>query len=310
MRVGICDPIAQEGVEILKKEGFEVVDLTEIPKDELVKHMDDLDAIIVRSATKVRKDIIDAAKNLKVIGRAGVGLDNIDVEYAKSKGIKVINTPGATSISVAELTIGLILAVMRKIAYGDREMRNGAWPKKKCNGIEMYGKTLGIIGMGRIGKEVAKRARAFGMKVVYYDIHGVNEAMEKEFGVKYRDLDSLILEADIITIHVPLAPETKHLINAERIERMKNGAIIINAARGGIVDEEALYDALKSGKLYGAALDVYENEPLKESRLFELDNIVMTPHIGAQTKEGQIRAGVEVAEKIADALRSDKYGRN
>lgn len=303
MKVGICDPIAPEGVEILKKEGFEVVDLTDIPKEELTKHVADIHALIVRSATKVRKDMIDAAKNLKVIGRAGVGLDNIDVEYAKSKGIKVINTPGATSISVAELTIGLILAVMRKIAYGDRETRNGNWPKKKCKGIEMYGKTLGIIGFGRIGKEVAKRAKAFGMRVIYNKVHRLDEATEKELGVEYRDLDTLISEADVITLHVPLTPETKHMINEERIAKMKDGAIIVNASRGGIVDEVALYNALKSGKLYGAALDVYENEPLKESKLFELDNVVLTPHIGAQAKEGQTRAGIEIAEKIAKELK-------
>ena len=302
MKVGICDAIAREGVEILKQRGLEVVDLSDLPKDKLVEKVGDLDAIIVRSATKVRKDMIDAAKNLKVIGRAGVGLDNIDVEYAKSKGIKVINTPGATSISVAELTIGLILAVMRKIAYGDRETRAGNWPKKKCKGIEMYGKTLGIIGIGRIGREVAKRAKAFGMNVVYYDVYRPGEDVEKELGVEYRDLDTLISESDVITLHVPLLPETRHMINRERIEKMKDGAIIINAARGGIVDEEALYNALKSGKLYGAALDVYENEPLKDSKLFELDNIVFTPHIGAQTKEGQQRAGIEIAEKIAKEL--------
>jgi len=231
-------------------------------------------------------------------------LDNIDVEYAKSKGIKVINTPGATSISVAELTIGLLLAVMRKIAYADREMRNGAWPKKKCKGIEMYGKTLGIIGIGRIGREVAKRAKAFGMRVIYYDVYRPDGATERELGIEFRELDTLISEADVITLHVPLVSQTKHLINRERIAKMKDGAIIINAARGGIVDEEALYEALKSGKLYGAALDVYENEPLKESKLFELDNIVLTPHIGAQAKEGQIRAGIEVAKKIAEALKS------
>ncbi len=304
MKVGICDPIAKEGVEYLKNEGFEVVDLTSVPKDELSKHVGDLDAIIIRSATKVRKEMIDAAKNLKAIGRAGVGLDNVDVEYAKSKGIKVINTPGATSISVAELTIGLILAVMRKIAYADREMRRGAWPKKKCKGIEMYGKTLGIIGIGRIGREVAKRAKAFGMRIIYYDVYRPDEDTEKELDIEYRDLDTLISEADVITLHVPLVPETKHLINADRISKMKDGAIIINAARGGIVDEGALYDALKSGKLYGAALDVYENEPLKESKLFELDNVVLTPHIGAQAKEGQTRAGLEVAKKIAEVLRS------
>ena len=304
MKVGICDPIAQEGVEYLKKEGFEVIDLTGVPKDELPKHVGDLDAIIIRSATKVRKEFIDAAKNLKVIGRAGVGLDNVDVDYAKSKGIKVLNTPGATSISVAELVIGLILAVMRKIAYADREMRHGKWPKKKCKGIEMYGKTLGIIGIGRIGREVAKRARAFGMKIIYYDVFKLDDRTANELGVEYRDLDDLIGEADVITLHVPLLPETKHMINAERIAKMKDGAIVINAARGGVVDEDALYEALKSGKLYGAALDVYEHEPLKESKLFELDNIVLTPHIGAQAKEGQTRAGIEIAQKVAEALKS------
>ncbi len=304
MKVGICDPIAQEGVEYLKKEGFEVVDLTGVPKDELPKHIGDLDAIIIRSATKVRKEFIDAAKNLKVIGRAGVGLDNVDVDYAKSKGIKVLNTPGATSISVAELVIGLILAVMRKIAYADRGMRRGEWPKKKCKGIEMYGKTLGIIGIGRIGREVAKRAKAFGMKIIYYDVFKLDDRTASELGVEYRDLDDLIEEADVITLHVPLLPETKHMINAERIAKMKDGAIVINAARGGVVDEEALYEALKSGKLYGAALDVYEHEPLKESKLFELDNIVLTPHIGAQAKEGQTRAGIEIAQKVAEALKS------
>ncbi len=304
MKVGICDALASESFGILREKGLEVVDLSSIPKDELINHVGDLDAMIVRSATKVRREMIDAAKNLKVIGRAGVGLDNIDVEYAKSRGIKIINTPGATSISVAELVIGLILAVMRKIAYADREMRNGAWPKKKCKGIEMYGKTLGIIGIGRIGREVAKRANAFGMKVIYYDVYRPGEDVEKQLNVEYRDLDSLISEADVITLHVPLLPETKHLINRERIEKMKDGAILINASRGGTVDEDALYDTLKSGKLYGAALDVYESEPLKESRLFELDNIVLTPHIGAQAKEGQARAGIEIAEKVADALLS------
>ncbi len=304
MRVGICDPIAEEGIRILKEKGLEVVDLTGIPKEELPNHVADLDAIIVRSATKVRREMIDAAKNLKVIGRAGVGLDNVDVEYAKSKGIEVINTPGATSISVAELTIGLILAVMRKIAYADREMRKGAWPKKKCKGIEMYGKTLGIIGIGRIGREVARRAKAFGMRIIYYDVFKLDDETARELGVEFRELEDLLRESDVITLHLPLTPETRHLINRERIEMMKDGAIIVNAARGGIVDEDALYDALKSGKLYGAALDVYENEPLKESKLFELDNIVLTPHIGAQAKEGQTRAGVEVAEKVANALLS------
>lgn len=302
MKVAICDPIAKEGVEFLKSKGVEVVDLTEIPKEEIPKHIGDVDALIVRSATKVRKEMIDSAPNLKVIGRAGVGLDNIDVEYAKSKGIKVVNTPGATSISVAELAIGLMLAVYRKIAYGDRETRAGNWPKKKCKGMELYGKTVGIIGFGRIGREVARRIRAFGCKAIYYDIHRPPREVEEELGVEYRELEDLLRESDIITIHVPLTPQTKHLINEERIAKMKDGAVIINTSRGGVVDEDALYNALKSGKLYGAALDVYENEPLKESKLFELDNIVLTPHIGAQTKEGQKRAGVEIAEKVYEEL--------
>ena len=302
MKVAICDPIAEEGIEFLKSKGVEVVDLTGIPKEELTKHIGDVDALIVRSATKVRKDLIDAAPTLKVIGRAGVGLDNVDVEYAKSKGIKVVNTPGATSISVAELVIGLMLAVYRKIAFGDRETRKGNWPKKKCKGMELYGKTVGIIGIGRIGREVARRLKVFGCKLYYYDIYHPPKEILNEIGVEFCELDELLRESDIITIHVPLTPETKHMINAERIEKMKDGAVIINTSRGGVVDEDALYNALKSGKLYGAALDVYENEPLKESKLFELDNIVLTPHIGAQTKEGQKRAGVEVAEKVYEEL--------
>ena len=304
MKVGICDALSKESFEVLRSKGIEVVDLSTIPKNKLPEHIDDLDAIIVRSATKVRKEFIDRAKNLKVIGRAGVGLDNVDVKYAKSKGIKTINTPGATSISVAELVIGLILAVMRKIAYADRETRMGTWPKKKCKGIEMYDKTLGIIGMGRIGREVAKRAKAFGTQVIYYDISKLSNEQMNSLDVEYRDLENLLSESDIITVHLPLLPETKHLINREMIGKMKEGAIFVDAARGGIVDEEALYEALKSGKLYGAALDVYENEPLEESKLFELNNIILTPHIGAQTSEGQARAGIEIAEKVAAELLS------
>ncbi len=302
VKVGICDPISEEGIQLLKAKGLEVVDLTSVPKEKLQEHVGDLDAIVVRSATKVRKDIIDSAKKLKVIGRAGVGLDNIDVDYAKSKGIAVINTPDATSISVAELTIGLILAVMRKISFGDREIRKGSWPKKKCKGIEMYGKVLGVIGIGRIGREVAKRARAFGMRVIYYDIYRLPQNMEEELGVEYMELDDLVSIADVVSLHLPLTEETRHLIDKSILEKMKEGSILINAARGGIVDEDALYEALQSGKLYGAALDVYEVEPLKESKLFELDNVVLTPHIGAQTREGQRRAGVEIAKKVAELL--------
>lgn len=302
MKVAICDPLSAEGVEFLKGKGVEVLDLTEIPKEELGKHLRDVDALIVRSATKVTKNLIDAAPNLKVIGRAGVGLDNVDVEYAKSKGIVVLNTPGATSISVAELTIGLIFAVYRKIAYADRETRKGNWPKKKCEGLEVYGKKAGIIGLGNIGIEVAKRLKALGCEVYYYKRTPLSSEEEKALGIKYLDLDTLLSTCDIISLHVPLTPETKNLINAERISKMKTGAILINTSRGGIVDENALYEALKSGKLYGAGLDVFETEPLKESKLFELENVVLTPHIGAQAEEGQIRAGIEIAQKVYEEL--------
>lgn len=302
MKVAISDPIAKEGVEFLKSKGVEVLDLTEIPKEQLGKHLGDADALIVRSATKVTKDLIDSAPKLKVIGRAGVGLDNVDVEYAKAKGITVVNTPGATSISVAELTIGLILAVYRKIAYADRETRKGNWPKKKCEGLEIYGKKAGIVGLGKIGIEVAKRLKALGCEVYYYKRTPLSQQEEQQLGIKYLDLDTLISTCDIITLHVPLTPETKKLINAERIAKMKEGAVLINTSRGGIIDEDALYNALKTGKLYGAGLDVFEVEPLKESKLFELENVVLTPHIGAQAEEGQIRAGIEIAYKVYDLL--------
>ncbi len=297
-KVLITDPIAPEGVKLLRESGFSVDEQPEWKGGKLIENIKGYHAIIVRSATKVTAEVIEAADELKVIGRAGVGLDNIDLEAAKKHGIKVFNTPGATAISVAELALGFMLSCARWIPRADRSIRNGKWEKKKFKGIELYGKTLGIVGIGRIGTELAKRASALGMSVIAYDPfvkwHDIAKLVE---------LDELLKEADFISLHLPLTEETRHLISAREFELMKDGAVLINAARGGIVDEAALVEALKSGKLRCASLDVYEHEPLPEdSPLRELDNIVMTPHIGAQTVEGQRRAGIEIATKIRDYL--------
>jgi D-3-phosphoglycerate dehydrogenase len=306
MKVMVADKIAGEGVSKLKTAGLEVLAVWDEPKDKLPLLIKDCDALIVRSATKATKELIDAAPHLKVIGRAGVGLDNVDSAHAKSKNIKVVNTPGATSISVAELAVSLMFAVCRKVAFGDRGTRKGDWPKKSCEGIEIHGKTVGIIGIGKIGKETAKRVMALGATAYYYDIVRPSASDEKQLGIEYRPLDELVAMSDIISIHVPMTPETKGLLNKDRIAKMKKGAILVNTSRGGIVDEAALYDALKSGHLYGAGLDVFETEPLKTSKLFELDNIVMTPHVGAQTEEGQLRAGVQIAELVIKELNALK----
>lgn len=302
MKVMVADKIASDGVKKLKDAGFEVLSVWEEPKEKLPELIKDCDALIVRSATKATKELIDAAPNLKVIGRAGVGLDNVDAAHAKTKNIKVVNTPGATSISVAELAVALMFAVSRKVALSDRGTRKGEWPKKAGEGIEIHGKTVGLIGLGRIGKETAKRVKALGAKAYYYDIIRPSAAEEQALGMEFKPLDELLAMSDIISIHVPKTPETQNLLGPERIAKMKKGAILINTSRGGIVNETALYDALKSGKLYGAGLDVFETEPLKTTPLFELDNIVLTPHVGAQTAEGQLRAGVEVAELVIKEL--------
>ncbi len=297
MKVLITDPIAEEGKEILKNKGLEVIEKTGLSAEELKQEIKGKDAIIVRSATKVTREIINSADVLKVIGRAGIGLDNIDLEAAKEKGIKVLNTPGATSVSVAELTIGMMFACARHIARGTISLKEGRWEKKQLKGIELYGKTLGIIGMGKIGTEVAKRAKCLGMKVIFYDPY----VQVSEYGEKV-GLDTLYEKSDIISLHLPLTTETKHMISKSAFAKMKNGAILINCARGGIVDEEALYDALTTGKLYAAGIDVFEKEPAVGNKLFTLDNVVVTPHIGAQAKEGQKRAGIEIAEKVSKEL--------
>jgi len=251
----------------------------------------------VRSATKVTADVINAGKNLKVVGRAGVGLDNVDKKAADARGIKVVNTPAATSVTVAELALGLMLACARSIPQATQSLRDGKWEKKAFKGTELFGKTLGLIGAGRIGSELGKRALAMGMNVLVVD----PLIKECPFG-KTCDFAELIKNADYISLHVPKTPDTIHLINKEAIAQMKKGVVIINCARGGVVDEEALYEALKSGQVGAAGLDVFESEPIKDFKLFSLPNVIGTPHIGAQTKEGQERAGIGIAEEVRKVL--------
>ncbi|WP_206204846.1 hydroxyacid dehydrogenase [Thermococcus sp. MV11] len=302
-KVLVAAPLHEKAMEVLRKAGFDVI-YEEYPDEErLVELVKDVDAIIVRSKPKVTRKVIESAPKLKVIGRAGVGLDNIDLEAAKERGIKVVNSPGASSRSVAELAIALMFSVARKVAFADRKMREGVWAKKQCMGIELEGKTIGVIGFGRIGYEVAKIAHALGMKVLLYDPYP-NEERAKEVGGKFAQLEELLRESDVVTLHVPLVEQTYHLINEERLKLMKPTAILINAARGAVVDTSALVKALQEGWIAGAGLDVFEEEPLpKDHPLTKLDNVVLTPHIGASTEEAQMRAGVQVAEQIVEILR-------
>jgi len=297
MRIHINDPLDKQATERLKSVPGVELTSEHLEKEELLKIMPEIEVLIVRSATKVTADIIEAGTKLKIIGRAGTGLDNIDVKAAEAKGIKVINTPGANSISVAELTIGLMIACSRHIARGTIDLKNGKWTKKELEGHELFGMTVGIIGFGNIGREVAKRLLAFDMKILAYDPF----VKETDMNVKMVDLDTLYKESDYITIHVPLTPETKNLINKETFSKMKDGVIIINAARGGIIDEAALYEALVNGKVYAAGLDVFEVEPPTDElrqKLLALPNVVATPHIGASTFEAQERVGMLLVERL------------
>ncbi len=298
MKVLICDPIAEDGINMLRNNRFEVDIKTGMEKEELKNTIKNYDAIVVRSATKVTSDVIECAENLKLIVRGGVGIDNIDVNAAKEKNITVLNTPTASTVSVAEHTFALLLSLVRSISLADKGLKEGKWEKKKFKGTELYNKTLGLIGTGRIGLAVAKRAIGFEMKVIGYDPY-LDPNIMVDNGINPVDnLDELLLKADIISLHIPLTEDTKHLINAEKIQKMKDGAILINCARGGVVDEKALYQALISGKLAGAALDVFEQEPPENSPLLKLDNVILTPHIGAATKEAQKRVGIESAKTI------------
>ena len=281
-----------------------VVD-TSITPEELANTIHEYNGIVVRSRTKLTADIIEKADNLQIIARAGVGVDNIDLNAATEKGIMVVNSPESTSVTVAEHTMGLILSMARKISIADKSVKDGKWEKKKFMGVELRNKTLGVIGMGRIGSQVVNRCKAFGMDAMAYDPY-LPEEVAKQMGVELTDLETVLKNADFITIHVPLTPETKHSISTEQFEIMKDTAFIVNCARGGIIDEEALYDALVNDKIGGAALDVYEEEPpAADCKLFGLDNIILTPHIAASTKEAQRDAAIIVADEIIDLAKGN-----
>ena len=302
MKVLIADAINEKGIENLKEVAEVVVD-TSITPEELANTIHEYDGIVVRSRTKLTADIIKKADNMKIIARAGVGVDNIDLDAATEKGIMVVNSPESTSITVAEHTMGLLLTMARKLSIADKSVKDGKWEKKKFMGVELRNKTLGVIGMGRIGSQVVNRCKAFEMDAMAYDPY-LPEEVAKQMGVELTDLDTVLKNADFITIHVPLTPETKHLISTEQFEIMKDTAFITNCARRGIIDEDALYDALVNNKIGGAALDVYEEEPpAEDSKLFELDNIVLTPHIAASTKEAQRDAAIIVADEIIDLFK-------
>jgi D-3-phosphoglycerate dehydrogenase / 2-oxoglutarate reductase len=296
MKVLVADQINQKGIEHLE-DVAEVVVNTKITPEELVETIAEYDAIIVRSRTKVTREVIEAAPRLKIIARAGVGVDNVDVETATEKGIMVVNAPESTSVTVAEHTMGLILALARKISIADKSVKEGNWEKGLFMGMELNGKTMGIIGMGRIGSQVASRAKAFGMEILVRDPY-ITEEVASKLGVRIIDLQNLLKMSDVITIHVPLTSETKHLISKAEFDLMKENAIIVNCARGGIINEDELYVALSTGKILGAGLDVFEKEPPEGSRLLKLDKVVFTPHIGASTREAQRDAAIIVANEI------------
>lgn len=303
MKILVSDPLSEEGLKILRDvKEFQVDVRTDLKADALKEAIKDYEALVVRSATKVNKDIISAADKLKVIGRAGVGLDNVDLEAATQKGIIVMNTPAGNTMSTAEHTFSMILALSRNIPQANASTKKGEWKRSKFMGVELYGKTLGIVGFGRIGSEVAKRALAFGMNVFAYDPF-LSREVAQALGVEIVELKELLEQSDYITVHTPLTDETKHIISTEEFPIMKNGVRIINCARGGIIDEAALIKAVKEGKVAGAAIDVFEQEPLPaDNELLKLDNVITTPHLGASTEEAQVNVAIEVAEIVRDAL--------
>lgn len=301
MKILVSDNISSKGIEILKNAGLDVDVKTGMKPEELRGCIADYHGLVIRSATKVTSEIIDAATNLKVIGRAGSGLDNVDKGAATKKGIVVMNTPGGNTITTAEHTFALMVALARQIPQATMSIRAGKWEKKKFMGVELFNKTLGVIGIGNIGSQVAKRAQGFAMNVIAYDPF-LSEDKAKAMGVEKVILEELFRRSDFITIHTPITPETKNMINKEAIKMMKNGVRIINCARGGIINEKDLYDALVEGKVAGAALDVFEKEPPENNPLLTLDNVISTPHLGAATKEAQENVAIAIAEQIVDYL--------
>lgn len=303
VRVLVSDAIDSNGVEVMRRNGLHVDYRPDIKQDELTATIKDYHVLVVRSRTKVRRDLIDAAQNLKVIARVGVGLDNIDVDYAKSKGIRVVNAEEAAMTAVAELVIGLMISLARGIARADAAMKEGRWIKNELIGTELKGKYLGVVGMGKIGTRVARLARALGMNIIAYDVVKIDPMLVRELGIIVTDLETLLKSSDFVTLHVPLNESTRHMIDASRLAAMKSSAYIINTARGEVIDEQALLNALKGGKIAGAALDVFEVEPPINLELIRQPNVICTPHIGAQTREAQALAASIIAEKVVQLAR-------
>lgn len=302
-KVLVTDPLAQEGIALLEAEPDIQVEInTNLDAQGLLSAIGDCQALIVRSQTKVTEEVIRAGKHLKVIARAGVGVDNIDVEAATRQGIMVVNSPEGNTIAAAEHTIALLLALSRNLPQGHASLKAGEWERKRFTGVEVHNKVLGILGLGKIGAEVARRAQGLGMQVIAYDPL-ISEERARQVRVELMDLEQLLKAADYITTHTPLSKETHHLIGEKELDLAKPGVRIINCARGGIVDEAALAEAIEAGKVAGAAFDVFESEPPTDSPLLKLDQVIATPHLGASTKEAQVKVAVDVAEQVVAVLR-------
>jgi len=300
VKILVTDPIHEDGIKMLREVG-EVDVRTGLTPKQLLEKIGSYDVLVVRSATKVTKDVTEAGRKLKIIARAGAGLDNIDVQAASARGIELINAPEAPTIAVAELVIGLMLSWARQLSRADASTKQGRWEKAQLMGSELRGKTLGIIGTGRIGRAVGYRAKAFLMNLLAFDVEQSIEFAERT-GARYVDLGELLRKSDFVTLHIPLLPETHHMIGRRELGLMKPTAVLINTSRGEVVDEAALADALQRGKIAGACLDVYEREPPRDSPLLKLPNAILTPHIGASTAEAQCEAALLIAEKIKGAI--------
>lgn len=302
LKILVSDPISEEALDILKNSKVQCSYLPELSADQLLNEIGSYDALIVRSRTKVTKSVIDRATNLKVIGRAGVGVDNIDSDYAKARQIKILNTPDALTNAVAEFTIGLMISLARKINVADATTKSGKWNKSQFHGIELKGRTYGTIGMGRIGQKVAKLAYAFGMKILANDVIPIPEAVLDKFNIQVSTRDEIFARSDFVDLHVPLTEQTRYLVNYDALKKMKKSAYLINTARGKVVNEKDLARALNEKLIAGAALDVFEFEPPTQLDILSNENFIMTPHIAGQTTESQFQAGTQIAKQVLDAL--------
>ncbi|MDP7657723.1 MAG: D-2-hydroxyacid dehydrogenase [Nitrososphaerales archaeon] len=302
-KILVCDSISEKAVNLLKDTGFEVSYLPSITPEDLLLTIPNYDVVIIRSRTEITQELISAGKKLKIIGRAGVGLDNIDLKAAEEADVEVYNTPDSVTNSVAELILGMMLSLSRGICIGNSSLKEGNWMKSHLKGFELKDKVLGVIGLGRIGTRLSELVQAIGMNILFYDIVEAPKETIEKLNLKYAEIDDILTKSDYITLNIPLTQETKHFISGEKISKMKKTAYLINASRGAVVDEKALLDALKNDRIKGAALDVFENEPPGRNKLVVMSNVVCTPHIGAQTVEAQEAAAIEVSKRIIEFFR-------